>query len=336
VTTPAKIGVMAGRRTNLALLWATLLAALTGVGAFIVGTPPGRWMVVAHGVVALAIVVLTPWKAVIAARGLRRHPGRALSIALAAAIPGALVSGVLLVTGVVGSLGPFTTMQVHVALGLLAVGLTLVHALQRPVHHRPTDFARRSLIRAGGVLAGAGGIWLVGEAVLDLVGARGGDRRFTGSHEIVDPSDVPATQWLNDRVQHLDADRHEVVVLGAPHSVSDIVMGGDEIVATLDCTGGWFTTQVFAGTRLARLLADASGTSILVRSVTGYWRRFPIEHADRLLLATHMAGEPLRDGNGGPLRLVAPGRRGYWWVKWVDRIEVDDRPPWWQPPLPLA
>lgn len=328
---------MTGRRTNLALLWATVLAALTGVGAFIVGTPPGRWMVVAHGVVALTIVVLTPWKAVIAARGLpRRRPGRALSIGLVAVIPGALFSGVLLVTGEVGSLGPFTTMQVHVALGLLAVALTLVHALQRPVHHRTIDFDRRSLLRAGGVLAGAGGIWLVGEAVLDVVGARGGDRRFTGSHEIFDPNDVPATQWLNDRVQRLAAARHEVVVLGASHRVPDIADGGDEIVATLDCTGGWFTTQVFAGTRIDRLLGGASGTSIVVRSVTGYWRRFPIDHADRLILATHMAGEPLRDGNGGPLRLVAPGRRGYWWVKWVDRVEVDDRPPWWQPPLPLA
>jgi hypothetical protein len=25
--------------------------------------------------------------------------------------------------------------------------------------------------------------------------------------------------------------------------------------------------------------------------------------------------------------LVAPGRRGFWWVKWVDRIELQDTPP---------
>lgn len=328
---------MAGRRTNLALLWATLLAMLTGAAAFVVGTPPGRWMVIAHGVVALAIVVLTPWKSEVAARGLpRRRPGRSMSVGLAVVTAGALVSGVLLVTGRVGSLGPFTTMQVHVALGLLAVALTLVHAVQRPVQHRTTDFDRRSLLRAGGVLAGAGGIWLLGEAALDVVGVRGGERRFTGSHEIIDPGEVPATQWLNDRVQHLDAASHEVIVLGISHRVSDISDGGDAIAATLDCTGGWFTKQEFIGTRLVRLLGGASGTSIIVRSVTGYWRRFPIEHAGRLYLATHMAGEPLRDGNGGPLRLVAPGRRGYWWVKWVNRVEVDDRPPWWQPPLPLA
>ena len=31
----------------------------------------------------------------------------------------------------------------------------------------------------------------------------------------------------------------------------------------------------------------------------------------------------------------APGRRGFWWVKWVVAVEVSDRPPWRQPPFPL-
>jgi DMSO/TMAO reductase YedYZ molybdopterin-dependent catalytic subunit len=32
--------------------------------------------------------------------------------------------------------------------------------------------------------------------------------------------------------------------------------------------------------------------------------------------------EPLSAGHGYPVRLVAPGRRGYQWVKWVTHIEV--------------
>jgi DMSO/TMAO reductase YedYZ molybdopterin-dependent catalytic subunit len=179
-------------------------------------------------------------------------------------------------------------------------------------------------------------VWLGLEGALDALGSRGGARRFTGSHEITDPEQIPATQWLDDRVPHIDPGSHEVSVVGRPHSVDELAARGDVVRATLDCTGGWYTTQEWAGTRLSRLLGDVVGSSIVVLSVTGYWRRFPFDQADSLYLVTHMAGEPLRQGNGGPVRIVAPGRRGYWWVKWVRFVEVDDSPSWWQPPLPMA
>lgn len=314
-----------------------MLALISGVAAFLVGTQPGWWVIVAHGVFALAIVVLIPWKTVIAARGLaHRRGGRGTSIGLTLATVATLVTGVLLVSGEVESVGPFTTMQLHVAFGLLTVSLALIHTLQRPVPHRHSDISRRNALRTGAVLATAGGLWLVMEGALEVVSLRGADRRFTGSHEITDPQDVPYTQWINDSIQHLDPSSHEVTIDGIPHPVSLMANGDDVITATLDCTGGWYTTQEFGGIRLDRLIGDASGESIVARSTTGYWRRFPIEHADRLYLVTHMAGEPLRAGNGGPVRIVAPGRRGYWWVKWVSAIEIDDRPPWWQPPLPTA
>lgn len=327
---------MPRRRTNLALLWATVLALVTGVAAFLVGTEPGQWVIVAHGVFALAIVVLSPWKSLIAGRGLtRRRPGRVLSIGLTVSVLAALTTGFVLVTGGASSIGPFTTMQLHVSFGLLAVALTLVHTLNRPVPHRRTDLSRRNALRAGGVLAAAGGLWLVVEGVLDVTALAGGDRRFTGSHEIVDPKAIPATQWINDSVQHLDRETHTISTPKGSLPAGQLD-GLDIVTATLDCTGGWYTTQEWSGTRLDRLIETGNGSSIVVRSTTGYWRRFPIEQADRLFLATRVAGEPLRDGNGGPVRLVAPGRRGYWWVKWVDRVEVDDQPPWWQPPLPIA
>ena len=34
-------------------------------------------------------------------------------------------------------------------------------------------------------------------------------------------------------------------------------------------------------------------------------------------------------------RLVSADRRGFWWVKWIVSIEVDDLPHWWQSPFPL-
>ena len=46
------------------------------------------------------------------------------------------------------------------------------------------------------------------------------------------------------------------------------------------------------------------------------------------MLATRVGGELLWHGHGAPLRLVAPGRRGYDWVKWVDEVRLVDSPHW--------
>jgi len=48
-----------------------------------------------------------------------------------------------------------------------------------------------------------------------------------------------------------------------------------------------------------------------------------------------MAGVALAPGHGAPARLVAPGRRGFWWVKWVASIETVTGSDWWQSPFPL-
>jgi DMSO/TMAO reductase YedYZ molybdopterin-dependent catalytic subunit len=47
-----------------------------------------------------------------------------------------------------------------------------------------------------------------------------------------------------------------------------------------------------------------------------------LAEAQTTLLATHVGGELLTPGHGAPLRLVAPGRRGFQWVKWVTEIQV--------------
>ena len=55
-----------------------------------------------------------------------------------------------------------------------------------------------------------------------------------------------------------------------------------------------------------------------------------------MLLALRVGGRPLDPGHGFPARIVAPGRRGFWWVKWVDGMELSMTPWWWQPPFPLS
>ena len=52
-------------------------------------------------------------------------------------------------------------------------------------------------------------------------------------------------------------------------------------------------------------------------------------------LATGFQSGPLTRGTGAPVRLVAPGRRGFWWVKWVASVELSDTPAYAQAPFPL-
>jgi DMSO/TMAO reductase YedYZ molybdopterin-dependent catalytic subunit len=79
----------------------------------------------------------------------------------------------------------------------------------------------------------------------------------------------------------------------------------------------------------------AGPLSVLVRSSTGYTRRFDVADLDRLLLATRVGGGELAPGNGYPVRLVVPGWRGFWWVKWVVELRLETVPWWWQSPYPL-
>ena len=63
-----------------------------------------------------------------------------------------------------------------------------------------------------------------------------------------------------------------------------------------------------------------------VISHTGYRWSFELREARRLLLATGVGGEALSHEHGAPVRLVAPGRRGFEWVKWVVSVELHDGP----------
>jgi hypothetical protein len=334
-------GVVAGRRTNLALLFLLVLAFVTGVLSWAAGAGLVRWIVMAHGILGLAIVALAPWKRTIARRGLaRRRAGNAISIAFAVLLVATIGAAIVHVTGLVRTVGTFSPLGIHVATAVAAIAVGVMHVVQRPVRIRPTDLSRRNLLRSGAILGGGAVGWLGIAGALRVTGARGGERRITGSFESGSgvPSAMPVTQWLNDPVPELDPARWRLQLLGGArgYSLDELAVFGDQLSATLDCTGGWYAQQQWRGAALDHLLEGTDGESIVVRSVTGYSRRFPRSDGGVLLLATHVAGEPLSAGHGAPARLVAPGRRGFWWVKWVTAIDVDDTPWWWQPPFPVT
>jgi DMSO/TMAO reductase YedYZ molybdopterin-dependent catalytic subunit len=255
----------------------------------------------------------------------------------------AVAAGLAHATGALARLGPVSAMQVHVGAALVALPLLAWHAAARGgARARRTDLSRRALLRAGVVAGGAGLLLLAVEGATRLAGLPGAGRRFTGSLPVTgaDPRRIPVTQWLDDRVQVVDPSAWRLRVSAGTSTrdwtYAELTAFGDRVEAVLDCTGGWYATAAWEGVRLDRLLPPGATGSVMVVSATGYRRRLPLGDAGTLLLATRLAGRPLSAGHGFPARLVAPGRRGFWWVKWVVSVELDPAPWWRQSPFPLT
>ncbi|MDP9374220.1 MAG: molybdopterin-dependent oxidoreductase, partial [Chloroflexota bacterium] len=167
--------------------------------------------------------------------------------------------------------------------------------------------------------------------------SRAGRRRFTGSREADwgAPNAFFVTQFLTDdpgdnNPAPIAPEAWSLRVTGRVERPLTLrygdVLGDSAVTATVDCTGGVYATREWRGAPVGQIL-DAAGiapraTLVWFVSRTGYRWPLPLEEARRALLATHVGGEPLSHEHGFPLRLVAPERRGFQWIKWLDAIEV--------------
>ncbi len=327
-----------GAPTNLALLVLLAAAFLTGWLAFAFATAPARWSLVFHAAAGFAILALLPWKSMIARRGLERpRPGRWASVLLGVLMLVSMGAGLLHSTGLLVDWGSLTAMDFHVGAALAAVPLAIWHVAARRVRVRPTDLSRRRMLRSGATLTTAAAAYAASEMVVRITGLPGATRRFTGSYESGSfrPDLMPVSSWMFDAIPSIDRQAWTLQAGGREWRYDELFAFDDRVTATLDCTGGFYSTQEWGGARLDRLLGGADGTSIRVTSSTGYARRFPFENASSMFLSTRVGGQALDMGHGFPARLVVPDARGFWWVKWVTSIEADDLPDWWQSPFPL-
>lgn len=294
---------------------------------------PATWSVAAHGLLGLGVVGLSPWKSVIVRRA-RTIP--AVGWALIVLTLVCLAAGFVQFFAGYGVAGGLSPIQVHVGAALVAVPLFAWHVLRRRRQRlRPADLSRRSLLRTGGFSLGAG---LGYVALLGVAGwTRGSSGRIATGSGRIDPSAIPATSWLLDRVPDLDAAEHRVDVDGQLLSARDLATGARPLVARLDCTSGWYAEATWTARPISDLISLdrlSQARSIEVTSVTGYRRRFPVAEAHALWLATACQGSPLSPGTGAPVRLVAAHRRGFWWVKWVASVRVSEQAAWQQLPFP--
>lgn len=337
------------RRTNLGVFALVLVSALSGFATYLAGTHSFWWLFWSHGAIGFSLVVLLWWKGKVILRGLRArwpHLSAWMSIVTLAILLAIISTGVWSSLGRGGSLGPWSMLELHVGGALIIIPLFVVHLIGRWVPPARRDISRRVLLRSGALIGAGAAVRAATDGAARVAGLVGAKRRFTGSHLSGKPGEAfPLVSWLFENPDPIDASTWRMSIGGNVDEPITITYDDlsaaprERIRATIDCTGGWYSVQDWDGVPLGVLL-DRAGLragvrSIIVTSVSGYSRAYPLEEARGLLVATHVAGSPLVHGHGFPARVVAPGRRGYWWVKWVTRVEASAAPSWLQPPVPL-
>ncbi len=324
---------------NTALLAILCVLAITGTAELFVNGSEVGWFYPLHRGAALALAPLLLWKLPMVVTSLRRRrlaisvwPG----LVLMAVVLGLAASGTVWTTGLwrQWDLAGNSALALHLYF-LFVIGLPLsLHIWLRRRRPRLRSFlGRRTLLR----LVGVGGLAISGVTAFAVAAPWlqriPAPRRFTGSFVAGDGTgnDFPVTAFLNDDPQPIPMATWSLRVTGrVAHPMTltyaDLLAAVDRTIATVDCTGGWFAEREWAGKRLGQLLEsaqpDRGASTIVIRSTTGYFTMLPLIDARATLLATHVGGEPLAHGHGFPLRLVAPSRRGFQWVKWVEQIEV--------------
>jgi DMSO/TMAO reductase YedYZ molybdopterin-dependent catalytic subunit len=137
--------------------------------------------------------------------------------------------------------------------------------------------------------------------------------------------------------QHINVTTYTLTITGLVQNVT--VFTYDDVVnkhthylkvVTLHCVEGWQVTALWEGIRLEDLLEEAgynrSAQVVIFYAQDGYTTSLPLSYIvdNNIMLASKVNGLVLPASEGYPLRLVAEGKLGYKWIKWVTRIEVSN------------
>lgn len=112
-------------------------------------------------------------------------------------------------------------------------------------------------------------------------------------------------------------------ILNWPATYSDTII--------MYCVEGWEVYGNWKGILVRDLLDKArvrpEGDYILFECAEGYKTALPVSYLIKYdaLLAYEVNNAPLRMHDGFPLRLIAFGKFGYKWAKWVNRLKVTNR-----------
>jgi sulfoxide reductase catalytic subunit YedY len=151
------------------------------------------------------------------------------------------------------------------------------------------------------------------------------------------PSDDPdefgfRLMWYNP-VAALDASSYRLKVHGLVEKTQVLSLVDlrrlpqDSQSSRLKCVQCWSARTAWGGFRFAHLLETAkplkTAKAVRVDCADKWYEYFSIQEllSPRVLLVLDMAGKPLAERHGAPLRLIDPGRYGYKSAKLITSIE---------------
>ncbi|KKG11867.1 oxidoreductase [Methanosarcina sp. 2.H.T.1A.6] len=152
---------------------------------------------------------------------------------------------------------------------------------------------------------------------------------------------TPIAQQRNNAIkgtQYIDRESYRLQVNGLVENPRDFTY--EEItglpqtskVVDLNCVEGWGFTAKWTGVRIADLFEEVgameNATTVIFYSADGYSTSLDMNYLleNDIIIAYKLNDVTLPPERGFPLQLVAEGKYGYKWVKWIVRIELSDSP----------
>jgi DMSO/TMAO reductase YedYZ molybdopterin-dependent catalytic subunit len=331
------------RFVNTSIQALIILLTLSGFYGLVWAFP--GWMYEIHRISGWALIGLIPWKIGISlrslGRGLRPSFDRGIipivSVALSAVVCLIIALGLMWAWRV----GPellwlnYSVISWHWILALAIVPPFALHAWQRWPRPKRNEFlSRQGFIKLAGLsFIGVAG-WGASKVLASYRATPDEPRAASGSRlkGYLSGNSFPVTNSVGDGQKPIDLSAWRLLVGGdvvTPLTLTyqDLLdLPSHSLVATLDCTVGWYSVQRWKGIRLQTLIDQARPQgkvlNVHFRAVEGHGQGLLFVEAKDVILCTHVGGAPLGHIHGFPLRAVVPSRRGWFWVKWLSEIVI--------------
>jgi DMSO/TMAO reductase YedYZ molybdopterin-dependent catalytic subunit len=139
-------------------------------------------------------------------------------------------------------------------------------------------------------------------------------------------------------VQEIDLQRYRLEITGLverPRSFSYPELKElprQERLVTVDCVEGWSVKALWEGIPLRELFAlvkpKPEANTVIFHAQDGYTTSLPLDYLleRNIIIADRINGLPLPPALGAPFILVAEGKWGYKWARWITKIELSANP----------